>query len=36
MVIELPASQGSLRSLSSFEVAAALKIMNYEFSLAGG
>jgi hypothetical protein len=28
MVIELPASQGSLRNLSSFEVAATLKIMN--------
>ena len=28
LVIELPASQGSLRNLSSFEVAAALKIMN--------
>jgi hypothetical protein len=28
MVIELPASQGSLKNLSSFEVAATLKIMN--------
>ena len=36
MFTELPTSQGTLSNLSSFEVAAALKIVNYKFSLDGG
>jgi hypothetical protein len=36
MVTKFLLPKGSLRNLFSFKVAAALRIMNYKFSLAGG